>query len=87
MHRAIKALSHNTSGFANIAIGTSALANVIDRGQLIAIGDSALYNDGIGAVFSVDGYNNLAIGWKAMFSNKRGSFNLGSWKSKPFEKC
>ena len=66
----------NSAGFSNIAIGTDALKFDIEGANLVAIGDSALFNNGKdnpipGAV----GVANIAIGSKALFTNTIGNFN------------
>ena len=60
---------------ANIGIGSGALKNNIQGSTNIAIGDSTLYNNGIGALFLSDASNNIAIGSKALFSNTIGDEN------------
>lgn len=65
----------NNTGFSNIAIGSGALYHNTDRNNLIAIGDSALYNNGIGANISPYATNNIAIGSKALYKNTTGAHN------------
>jgi hypothetical protein len=59
----------------NVAIGTAALENSTDRSGLVAIGDSALFNNGIGAVAPFHSVRNIALGYKALFSNTTGYRN------------
>lgn len=58
----------------NVGIGYGTLANNIDKGGHVAIGDSALYHNGIGAgsIFAED---NTAVGFRAMYSNRLGGHN------------
>ena len=65
----------NTTGYSNVAIGNSALSLTINRSNLVAVGDSALYNNGIGALLAVEATGNTAIGSKALFSNGKGYYN------------
>ena len=66
----------NTSGFSNIAIGTGALKFDIEGTNLVAIGDSALYNNGRNnPVPGALGISNTAIGSKSLFANTIGSAN------------
>ncbi|MBL0357168.1 MAG: tail fiber domain-containing protein [Chitinophagaceae bacterium] len=58
----------------NIAIGSKALFFNGSISNLVAVGDSALYNNGTGALAG-DGVKNTAIGSKALFSNNTGSEN------------
>ncbi len=64
-----------TSGFSNIALGTDALKLTSNRSNLVAIGDSALYNNGVGVTSDFEGSNNTAIGSKTLFSNTIGDDN------------
>jgi len=66
--------SANT-GFSNIAIGTGALFSNTQRSNLVAIGDSALYNNGSDISNGGFGQGNIAIGSKSMFSNITGGRN------------
>lgn len=72
------ALSSNT-GNANVAIGVSALANnfstSFNKSYLVAVGDSALFNNGIGSSDFFQSIENTAIGSKALFSNTTGYTN------------
>jgi hypothetical protein len=65
----------NTSGFSNIAIGTKALQFNTDVNNLVAIGDSALFNNGQGRTAANESVFNTAVGSKALASNTRGAFN------------
>ncbi|MCB2219850.1 MAG: tail fiber domain-containing protein [Bacteroidetes bacterium] len=58
----------------SIFIGRKAGGQFPD-GDNIAIGDSALFNNGIGASSSVDAQYNTAVGNKSLFSNEIGFFN------------
>ncbi len=62
----------------NIAIGTAALQMNINRSGLVAIGDSALYNNGIGVAVPLQGTGNTAIGSKALRSNTTGLENTAT---------
>ena len=65
----------SNTAYSNIAIGTQALNSNTDRGNLIAIGDSALMNNGIGAPGGGFARYNTAIGSKALFANNTGYGN------------
>ncbi len=68
----------NTTGYSNIAIGSGALKSVANRSNLVAIGDSALFNninDAPNDYYSSHGAANTAIGSKSLFSNTTGSYN------------
>ena len=74
----LRAGQSNIRGFSNVAIGTDALKFNTTIGNLIAIGDSALFNntgtdDGTQVGIGID---NLAIGHQSLFSNTTGQFNL-----------
>lgn len=65
----------NSSG-SHIAIGLHALRDAVDATQgAIAIGDSTLMNNGVGASNIIHGRNNVAIGKNAMYSNTTGQQN------------
>jgi len=66
-------LEFNSSGYSNVAIGTEALNKSMDRSNLVAIGDSALYNNGYGASSFVHSIYNTAVGSKAAYSNTIGN--------------
>jgi len=59
----------------NIAIGTQALANNKNKSNMVAIGDSALYNNSIGATLQIEATENTAVGSKTLFSNTLGAVN------------
>jgi hypothetical protein len=65
----------NNTGFNNVAIGNSALLQTINRSNLVAVGDSALSNNGIGAVQVFEATGNTALGSKTLFANTKGYFN------------
>ena len=65
----------NTIGFSNIAIGTDALKQNTSRPNLVAIGDSALFNNGVGVVAADDATANTAVGSKSLRTNSIGSRN------------
>ncbi len=69
------ALQANITGYSNVAIGFSALISSTDRSNLVAIGDSALYNNGYGVTQNNEAISNTAVGSKALYSNKAGSYN------------
>lgn len=66
---------NNINGYSNVAIGTDALNANNNFSNLVAIGDSAMCHNGIGAVTPIDGLFNTAIGSKALYTNTTGSFN------------
>jgi len=68
----------NMWGFSNIAIGTDALKLNSNRSNLVALGDSALFNNGVGSVIPDDGSFNTAIGSKALYSNTTGNSNTAA---------
>jgi len=70
----------NTS-ISNVGIGTAALYNNTTNGYLVAIGDSALFNNGIGATRLIHAAANTAIGAKALLANTIGHYNtaIGTW--------
>ena len=63
------------TAYGNIAIGSKALFNNTVIPNLVAIGDSALYNNGVGVSDLASAINNIGIGSKALYSNKTGSHN------------
>jgi hypothetical protein len=73
----LRAGQANASAYSNIAIGTDALKLNTFRGNLVAIGDSALFNNA-----TVTGYDyggeNTAIGSKSLFSNTNGYGNTAT---------
>ena len=64
-----------TNGFSNVAIGSGALMQSINQSNLVAIGDSALLNNGTDAMTSAQGIKNTALGSKALYKNNTGSYN------------
>ena len=68
----------NNTGFSNIAIGAKALYTNTNRGNLVAIGDSALYNNGLGVAQAWHATENTAIGSKALYSNTIGFRNTAT---------
>lgn len=69
----------NILGGNNIAIGRDALKFDVDCINLVAIGDSALFNNGKNSpVPGTLGVNNTAIGSKSLFSNTIGSGNTAT---------
>ncbi len=65
----------NTISFSNIAIGNFALYRNTNRSNLVAIGDSALFNNGIGASVPFQASYNTAVGSKSLFANTTGFSN------------
>ncbi len=65
----------NNNGVSNVAIGSAALSQTVNRSNLVAVGDSALMNNGAGASMAADATNNTAIGSKAMLANTKGNDN------------
>ena len=59
----------------NVAIGSHALYYNTDKGGLVAIGDSTLFNNSIGSIYEEWATKNTAVGSNAMFSNTTGSSN------------
>lgn len=68
----------NTTGYSNVGIGRSALFNASLNSNIVAVGDSVLYNNGLNGDPEYDGVNNTAIGSKAMFSNTTGYDNTAN---------
>ncbi|MEM6697215.1 MAG: tail fiber domain-containing protein, partial [Bacteroidota bacterium] len=66
---------NSNTGNQNTAFGSAALYNNIDRSGLVAVGDSALFNNGVGAISSFQGTGNTALGSKTLYSNTRGYSN------------
>lgn len=67
------ALSSNQTGYSNVAVGIHALRFNTLRSNIVAIGDSALYNNN--ASSTAGGYYNTAVGSKALFANLAGNNN------------
>ncbi|MES2773238.1 MAG: tail fiber domain-containing protein [Bacteroidota bacterium] len=65
----------NSSGVSNVAIGNYALFQNTNRSNLVAVGDSALLNNGTGASTATQAVKNTAIGSKALYKNNVGSYN------------
>jgi len=75
----LRAGQSNTSGFSNVAIGTDALKLDAGGANLVAIGDSALFNNGKdNPVPGALGVSNTAIGSKALFTNTIGNSNTAT---------
>jgi hypothetical protein len=75
----LRAGAANTSGFSNVAIGTDALKFDIEGANLVAIGDSALFNNGKNnPVPGALAVSNTAIGSKSLFSNTLGAGNTAT---------
>ncbi len=71
------AMSQNDSGWSNVAVGVSAGRFSRRLSNLVAIGDSALYNNGFSP--SLDSASaNTAIGSKALLTNTMGAYNTGT---------
>lgn len=64
-----------STGYSNVAMGAGALFNNTIRTNLVAIGDSALYNNGLGDQFGNAGSGNTAVGSKALYNNTSAIFN------------
>ncbi len=63
------------SGYSNVAVGVASLYRGA-RHNIVAIGDSALYNNGLGASSGgLQGLQNTAVGSKAMYANTIGRNN------------
>lgn len=70
------------TSFSNVAIGNAALTQSTDRSNLVAIGDSALYNNGVGATIPSHAVENTAVGSKSLYTNTTGHFNTAiGWHS------
>ena len=72
----------NTSGYSNIAIGIDALKLNTTRSNFVAIGDSALFNNGTGASQPYEAIANTAVGSKALYSNNTGNGNTANKKTR-----
>ena len=72
-----KALYNNINGTSNIAIGPGSMSSNTKGSCQVAIGDSTLYQSGL---FSDSSSNNVAVGSKALYHDRTGSYNtaLGS---------
>lgn len=67
------ALQFNTTGYSNVAIGADALSKGSIKNNIVAIGDSALMNNGFSASSSTQGTNNTAVGSKAGMKLTKGN--------------
>lgn len=65
----------SSPGAGNLALGFAALERNTNHFELVAIGDSALYNNSVGASFSDESIKNTAVGAKALKSNTTGGSN------------
>ena len=72
------ALWNNYIGYSNVAVGVGALYHNTDRSNLVAVGDSSLFNNGVGASIDYYAISNTAIGSKALFSNTTGDGNTAN---------
>jgi trimeric autotransporter adhesin len=72
------------TGYSNVAIGGAALFQNTNRSNLVAVGDSALYNNGVGATTFSDATENTAIGSKALYANTIGAANTAIGKQTLF---
>jgi hypothetical protein len=68
-----RSLSENITGSSNVAIGADALFSATNTNNIVAVGDSALFNNGHGATAEWGGTNNTAVGSKAAYSNTTGN--------------
>jgi len=64
------------TGNSNIGIGSGALGKNTTNGRLIAIGDSALYNNLGNISPAIAATDNIAIGYKSLYANVFGSSNV-----------
>ena len=69
------ALFNNNTGFANTALGNHALYSNTARSLLVAVGDSALYHNGLNATELYHGTANTALGVNSLNKNKTGFDN------------
>lgn len=67
-----------TTGSSNVGLGNHTLYYNTTRGYLVAIGDSALFNNGIGAAGSLEANWNTAVGSKALYINTTGYSNTAT---------
>jgi hypothetical protein len=61
--------------YSNTAIGTLTLRSGKTQSNLVAIGDSALYNSGLNVTDVSHSAGNIAVGSKSLFANTTGSYN------------
>ena len=66
----------NNTGANNVAIGRGSLSQTTNRSNLVAVGDSALMNNGTGATQAYEGTSNTAVGSKALYANVAGYANM-----------
>ena len=64
-----------STGFSNVAIGSSALNFPGNRSNTVAVGDSALFLNGRGTNIATEAISNTAVGSKALLTNNTGSYN------------
>jgi trimeric autotransporter adhesin len=69
---------NNNTGYSNVGIGIKALFNNTNISNLVAIGDSALFSNGLNIVYSGEGVNNTAIGSKSLYANTQGTGNTAN---------
>ena len=62
----------------NVAIGVAALGENTDRARLVALGDSALFNNGNGVTELYHATGNTAIGSKSLYTNTTGYENTST---------
>ncbi|MBL0357844.1 MAG: hypothetical protein IPP72_13575 [Chitinophagaceae bacterium] len=74
-HYGFRAANNYTTGKNNVAIGRNALELNEDKSKLVAVGDSALYSNGLGAADVSQGEQNTAVGYRALKNNTLGSYN------------
>ena len=76
----LNAASGCGSGSSNVAVGVAALNQNIASSFLVAIGDSALFNNGVGTVPQVldSATCNTAVGSKSLVTNTNGSYNTAT---------
>jgi len=68
----------HTIGTSVTAVGIGALKNSTTQYNLVAIGDSALYYNGTGAINYYQAILNTAVGSKALYYNTTGSWNTAT---------
>ena len=74
----LRAGQSNNTSYSNVGIGTGALQLNFTHNNLVAIGDSALFNNGTGFLVVNDAHSNTAIGSKALFANTSGANNTAT---------
>ncbi|MBK9336328.1 MAG: tail fiber domain-containing protein [Lewinellaceae bacterium] len=70
--------STDSSASHNTALGVAALHHLTSQSNLVAVGDSALFNNGTDATDIYQAAKNTAIGSKSLFSNTTGSYNTAA---------